>query len=68
MMMSSDELAQTPLLTVQRNVALLPAVTPVIVVVLEEGVVIVAEPLTTDHAPVPLAGLLAAMVKVEVLH
>jgi len=49
------------------NVALLPAVTPVIVVVGEAAFVMEAEPLTTDQAPVPIAGLFAAMVKVEVL-
>jgi len=53
---------------VHLRVALLPAVTPVTVVVLEEGVVMVAVPLTTDHCPVPITGLLAAMVKVAVLH
>jgi len=54
--------------TVQRNVTLVPAATPVTVVVAEDGVVIVAEPLTIDHTPVPIAGAVAAMVKPEILH
>ena len=61
-------MAQTPLLIVHLKVTLLPAPTAVIVVEGEAGVVIVAEPLTRDHDPVPTAGVLAAMVKVEVLH
>ena len=57
-----------PMLTVHLSVTLLPAVTPVMVEVGDEAVVIVAVPLTMDHAPVPTIGLFAAMVKVEVLH
>ena len=66
--MSSVEAVQTPLLIVHLSVTLLPAATPVMVVVVEAGVVTVAVPLTIDHIAVPTVGLLAAMVKVEVLH
>jgi len=61
--MSSIDTGQTPLDTVHLKVALLPEGTPVTVVVGDEGVVIVAEPLTTDQEPVPIAGLIAVMVK-----
>ena len=54
--------------TVHRKVALVPAANPVIEVVGEAGVVIVADPLTTDHAPVPKAGVAASIVKLEILH
>ena len=53
---------------VHLNVTLLSATTPVTVVVGEAGVVMVADPLIIDHAPVPIAGVLAAIVNVEVLH
>ena len=46
----------------------MPAGTPVTVVTLDVGVVMVAVPDTTVHKPVPGAGLLAAIVKVLVLH
>jgi hypothetical protein len=65
---SSVELAHTPLAIVHRSVTLLPAATPVMVDEGEEGVVMVAEPLTIDQDPVPTLGALAAMVNVEVLH
>jgi len=68
MVISSVEDAQTPLEMVHLRVALLPGVTPVTAVVLEEGVVIIAVPLTTDHRPLPTIGLLAAIVKVDALH
>ena len=68
MVTSSVFTGQTPLDTVQRSVTLVPAATPVIVVVGEEGVVMVAVPLTIDQAPVPVAGAVAAMVKEVVLH
>jgi len=67
MVMSSVDGVQTPLVTVHLNVTLLPAATPVIVVVGDKVVVIVADPLTIDQAPVPTTGVLAAMVKVDVL-
>ena len=60
--------AHTPLEMVHLKVALDPAASPVTVVVGEDGVVMVAVPVTSDQLPVPTAGLLAAMVKVEVLH
>ena len=66
-MTSSAEEAQTPLAIVHRKVALVPAARPVTVVVGEEGEVMVAEPVIRDQVPVPTAGLLAAMVNVEVL-
>ncbi len=65
---SSVELVQLPLLIVHLSVAELPAAKPVTVVVREDAVVIVAEPLINDQAPVPTVGLLAAMVNVLVLH
>ena len=60
--------AQLPLLTVQRNVAVVPAVIPVTVVVADEGLVIVAVPERTLHIPVPTAGTVAPIVKILVLH
>jgi hypothetical protein len=65
---SSVEEAHTPLEMVQRRVTLLPAPTPVTVVVGDAGVVIDADPETMLHAPVPTAGALAAIVKEDVLH
>ena len=66
-MTSSVETGHTPLEIVHRKVTLVPAVTPVTVVVGEEGAVIVAVPLTILHVPVPVTGVFAAMVKLEVL-
>ena len=66
--MSSIEAAQTPLDIVHLSVTLLPAITPVTVVVPDAGAVMVAAPLIMDQAPVPTVGLLAAMVKEAVLH
>ena len=56
------------MVTVHFIVAVVPAVTPVIVVVGEPGVVIVAVPLTSVHTPVPTDGALCVIVKVDVLH
>ena len=67
MVMSSVDV-QVPFVIVQRKVADEPAVTPVTVVVAEDAVVIVAVPDTTLHAPVPVTGVFAAIVKVDVLH
>ncbi len=67
-MMSSVEFVQAPLLIVHLSVALAPMVSPVIVVVGELAVVIVAVPLTMVHAPVPVVGVLAAIVAVVTLH
>lgn len=61
---SSVVLEQVPLEIVHLNVALVPAGTPVTVVFLKLGVVIVPVPLILDHAPVPLVGLLPAKVNV----
>ena len=65
---SSKLSAHTPLLIVQRKVALLPAGTPVTPLPADAGVVIVAVPLTTLHSPVPLAGTLPDNVKLPSLH
>ena len=65
---SSVASAQIPLDTVHLKVALLPAASPVTVVVGEDGVVMVAVPLISDQAPVPTTGAAAAMVNVELLH
>jgi len=67
-LISSVETAHTPFEMVQRNVAPGPGEIPVIVVVGEDGLVIVAVPLTSDQDPVPIAGVLAAIVKLKVLH
>jgi hypothetical protein len=58
----------TPLLIVQRNVAVVPAGTPVTVVVALAGVVIVPVPDCNVHNPVPGAAAFAAIVKFAVLH
>ena len=68
MVTSSNVDVHTPLDTVHLKVALLPAASPVTVVIGDEGVVMVAVPLTSDQAPVPTAGTVAAIVKVELLH
>ena len=65
---SSVLVLQLPLLTVHLNVALVPAVTPVMVVVREVASVIVALPDTTLQLPVPVTGAVAFMIKVLVLH
>ncbi len=64
---SSVEL-HVPFVIVQRKVALVPAANPVTVVVGELAVVIVAVPDTKLHDPVPVTGVFAAIVKLEVLH
>ena len=56
------------MLIVHVKVALVPAVIPVTPDVAEAGVVIVADPLVTDHAPVPVVGVFPAKVKAAVLH
>jgi len=56
------------LVTVHFTVALVPEATPVMVVVGELGVVMVAVPLTNVHTPVPTDGALCVMVKVDVAH
>jgi hypothetical protein len=57
-----------PLVIVQRRVADVPAVIPVTPDVGEEDVVIVAVPLTTLHAPVPVVAVLPDSVKESLLH
>ncbi len=65
---TSSNAEQVPLVTVHFNVTLVPATTPVMVVVGEFRSVMVAVPLTTVHTPVPTDGALCVMVKVDVLH
>ena len=57
-----------PLVVVQRSVTFVPAGIPVTVEVGEEGVVIVAVPLTKLHTPVPVVGVLPVKVKLPLLH
>ena len=59
--------AQTPLDIVHLRVTLVPAATPVTVVVGEAALAIEPDPLTMLQEPAPTAGVLAAMVNVEVL-
>lgn len=68
MIISSVDEAQGELAIVQRKVALAPTVKPVKPDVAEDGVVIVATPLTKLHVPVPVVGALPARVAVVVLH
>ena len=66
---SSKVLPHTPLVIVQRNtVGAPPAVTPVTVLVAEDGVVIAPGPLISVHNPVPGADALPDSVKLLVLH
>ena len=62
-----SEEVQVPLVVVQLSVALVPAGTPVTPEVAEDGVVIVAVPLTTLQTPVPTLGALPASVKELIL-
>ena len=62
-----SEEVQVPLVVVQLSVALVPAGTPVTPEVAEDGVVIVAIPLTTLQTPVPTLGALPASVKELIL-
>jgi hypothetical protein len=67
--MSSKVVGQPPpLLTVHLTIANVPAATPVIVVVGDVAFVMVAVPLWTVQIPVPIAGAVAAITKVVVLH
>src|SRR5260221_97665 len=60
----------TPLLTVQRNVTLFPAVNPLTALLLAAGVVMLAPfaAPTIVHAPLPAAGMFPASVKFPLLH
>ena len=58
---------QAPFVIVHLSVALVPTGTPVTVEVGDEGVVMVAVPVTTVHKPVPITGALPASVKLELL-
>ena len=60
--------AHEPLETVQLSVALVPMGTHVTEVLNEFMFVMVAVPLTNDHTPVPIAGLVAFNVKVPFAH
>jgi hypothetical protein len=53
---------QAPLEIVQASVALEPTIRPVTPDDGEEGLVMLAVPLTTDQSPLPTAGVLAARV------
>ena len=65
---SSNVGRHPPLLTLQRTVALVPAAIPVTVVVALAVLVIVAVPLCKLHVPTPIAGTVALIVNVLVLH
>ena len=66
---SSKVLPHTPLVIVQRStVGAPPAVTPVTVLVAEDGVVIAPGPLISVHNPVPGDAALPDSVKLLVLH
>src|SRR5690606_31394941 len=55
-------------MTVQRRSTLVPGATPVTVVVGKEGLVMIAEPDSSVHKPVPGDALLADRVHIELLH
>jgi hypothetical protein len=57
-----------PLVTVHLTTAFVPEGTPVIVVVEEVALVIIAVPVTTLQEPVPTVGDVAAMTNVPLLH
>lgn len=67
MVISSVDATHVPFEIVQRKV-FTPVVSPVTPEVGEEGVVTVADPAITDHAPVPTTGVFPARVAVGVLH
>ena len=52
---------------VHLKVTLLPAATPVTVDVVADGLVIVADPETSDQEPVPVDGIFPAKVNVPLL-
>ena len=58
---------QVPFVIVHRKVALVPAAIPVTVEVGDNGLVIVADPETSDQEPVPIDGLFPARVNVLLL-
>ena len=68
MVTSSVDTAQAPLLIVHLKVTLPPMVKPVMVLVAEFGVVIVAVPAIKLQVPLPVAGTFAAKVAVVTLH
>ena len=67
-MVTSSKALHVPLVTVHLTVPVVPAASPVTVVVGEPGVVMVALPLIYDHTPVPTDGALCVIVKLDVLH
>ena len=68
MITSSVTLAHTPFDIVHLRVALLPAASPVTVVVFEPEAVIDTAPLTMLQLPVPVVAAVAAIVKLPLLH
>jgi hypothetical protein len=56
-----------PLVIVHCKVTLLPEAIPVIVDVGDDGLVMVADPETIDHKPVPVVGAFPARVNVPLL-
>ena len=65
---SSKVVEHVPFPTVHLNVALVPAAIPVIVVVANVELVIVAAPANTVHMPLPTTGAVAFIANVLVLH
>lgn len=65
---SSDEGVQLPFVIVQRNITEVPTGKPVIVDTGDPGLVIVAVPDITLHAPLPVTGTFPANAAVVVLH
>ena len=65
---TSSNVLQLPFVIVHRKVALLPAASPVTVLVFDVGVVIVTAPLTILHKPVPVVAAVPAKVKLPLLH
>ena len=63
-----NALTHEPFNTVHLNVALVPAAIPVIVVVADVAFVMVAVPANTVHVPLPIAGTVAFITNVLVLH
>ena len=65
---TSSNALQVPFVTVHLIVALVPTATPVIVVIGELGVVIVADPEIKVQIPDPTDGLVCVIVKLPFAH